>query len=323
MAKSKNKYMNVFNIFFKGIKIYFMHLDTFMKYLAFPVLGQVFGLGLLLLITYLYAVNLPQLTKNFPFFDNILTALTLLLVITLPVFFLLCKAFYDYLIAMAALNSMANNLSSKNKVSDVKVHDELIRRRAGEYMALLLILSLVYIVGILPFFWVILALFAVYSCLSIQVFTFEENSGPITAIKRSFYLIKNNFWTATLLLVLITALTYWILPELIAWALDKISVVYYLALPVEKYLDLLQIDTINNLLKQFNIKYQLEAFEMARNGVLQMITYVVSAFTLPIRCACCTLFYKQLDDENIEENRKATKFDGRKEIKKIMKKESI
>lgn len=323
MSKTKNKYLNVFRIFFKSVKLYFMHLDVFMKYLAFPVFGQIIGVVLLLLITYFYSVNLPVLAKNFSFFDNILSALTLLLVLVVPVFFLLCKAFYDYLIAMAALNSMANNLSSKNKVADVKVHDELIRRRASGYMALLLVLSLAYIVGIIPFFWVILALFSVYSCLSLQVFTFEENSGPITAIKRSFKLIKGNFWSATLLLVLITAFTYWIMPELIAWACDKIKIVYYCSIPVNKYLGLLKLDDINELFKQFNVNYQLNTFEMAQSGVKSMITYAVSAFTLPVRAASCTFLYKQLDDENIEEIRKATKIDGRKEIKKIVKKESI
>ncbi len=322
MAKSKNKYMSVFNIFFKGIKLYFTHIDLFLKYLAFPVLGQIAGLFLIFLITYVYSVNLPYLTANFAFFDNILTAMTTLLLFTIPAFFLFCKAFYDYLIAMAALNSMANNLTSKNKIFDVKMHDELIKRRALPYISLMIILSVIYLIGSIPFFWVLLVPFLVYSCLSLQVFTFEENTGPVEAIKRSFSLIKGNFWQCALLLVLLFLLTYYLLPEVISWAFNKVNLIYYFSIPVEKYLSLLRIDAFNDLLKHYNINYELEAYEMATSLIKGIVSLAVTSFTLPIRSACCTFFYKQLDDETIEENRKATKLDGRKELKKIIKKES-
>lgn len=328
MSREKNKYLKVFSIFFEGIKIYFKHLDKFMSYLAFPVFGQVLGVVLLLFVTYLYAVNLPVLTHNFVVLDNILASFILLLVLTVPGFFLLCKSFYDYLIAMAALNSISSTMSSKgkNKNLDMKVHHELIKRRSFKYMWLLAVLGIVYIVGSLPFFWVILALFLVYSSLAIQVFALEESSGPISAIKRSFVLIKNNFWATTLLLILLLAFTYSLLPNLITWACEKSQIVYYLSIPTEKYFSLLPIDSINEflktneLLKTFNINYQLEAYEMATMWVSSTISFIVVSFTLPIRSCCCTLLYKQLDDEKIEENRKITKIDGRNEIKKIIKK---
>lgn len=322
MSREKNKYLNMFNIFFTGIKIYFKNLDKFMLYLAFPVFGQVVGVAMLLFITYLYATYLPTLMANFVFFDNLLASFTLLIVLTVPVFFILCKAFYDYLIAMAALNSISNSISAKgkNKNLDIKVHHELIKRRSFKYMWLLAILGIAYLVGMLPFFWVILALFLVYSSLAIQVFTLEESSGPISAIKRSFALVKNNFWSTTLLLLLITALTYFILPNLITWACEEIQLVYYLSLPIEKYFSLLPIDVINQTFQSFNIKYQLEVYEMARMWVTSSISFIVVSFTLPIRSCCCTLLYKQLDDEKIEENRKTTKLDGRNELKKIIKK---
>ncbi len=322
MSREKNKYLISVNIFFNGIGMYFKHLDTFLKYLAFPVLGQLTGIILILVITYFYSINIANLMRQFAFFDNVLTAFTTLLVLTLPAFFIFCKAFYDYLIALAALNSIANNLSSKgkNKVLDTKVHSELIKRRALPYILLLLVLSLAYLAGMLPVFWVILAVFLVYSSLSIQVFTLEENTGPITAIKRSFLLVKNNFWATTLLLVLLFGFTYLLLPNIITWALDKVSFIYYAAGPAEKYFSLLPVSEINSFLKSYHISYQMEAYEMARVYVSSTIAYVVTAFTLPIRSCCCTLWYKHLDDEKIEENRKATKLDGRTELKKIIKK---
>lgn len=322
MSREKNKYLNMFNIFFTGIKLYFQYLDKFMMYLAFPVFGQVIGVTMLLFITYLYASNITTLTSNFVFFDNVLASFTILIVLTVPAFFILCKAFYDYLIAMAALNSMSNSIlaKGKNKNIDSKVHHELIKRRSFGYMWLLANLGIVYLVGMLPFFWVILALFLVYSSLAIQVFTLEESSGPISSIKRSFALIKNNFWSTTLLLFLITALTYYILPNLITWAFEESQVVYYLSIPLEKYFSLLPIDAINQSFKSFNLNYQIEVYELARMSVASTISFIVVSFTLPVRCCCCTLLYKQLDDEKIEENRKITKIDGRNELKKIIKK---
>lgn len=324
MSREKNKYVEVFNIFFTGIKLYFQYLDKFMIYLLFPVLGQVVGLVLILFITYLYATNIPNLMTTFVFLDNVLAAFTLLLLFTLPAFFLFCKAFYDYLIAMAALNSMANNISSKgkNKNLETGVHVELVKRRAFSYILLMLVLGIIYTVGMLPFFWVILIVFLVYSSLTLQVFTLEENTGPISAIKRSFALVKNNFWTTTLLLILLLAFTYFILPQLIVWAFDQVEMIYYLSIPAEKYFGLLPIDSINQVLQTYNIKYELEAYEMTRSFVISFVYFVVVAFTLPLRSCCCTLLYKKLDDEKIEENRKLNKIDGRNEIKKIMKKPS-
>lgn len=322
MSREKNKYLNVFNIFFSGVKLYFQNLDKFMLYLAFPVFGQVLGVAMLLFTTYLYASNISNLMTTFTFLDNVLASFTLLIIFAVPAFFVLCKAFYDYLIAMAALNSVSNSLSAKgkNKNIDMKVHHELIKRRSFRYMWLLAIMGIIYIVGMLPFFWVILVLFLVYSCLAIQVFALEESAGPISAIKRSFVLIKNNFWSTTLLLTLLLALTYCILPNLITWAFEECQAVYYLSIPLEKYFSLLPIDSINQYIKSFNLNYQLEVYELARMSVTSTISFIVVSFTLPIRSCCCTLLYKQLDDEKIEENRKITKLDGRHELKKIIKK---
>ena len=322
MSREKNKYANAINIFFNGVGMYFKHLDTFLKYLAFPVLGQIVGIIVIFSITYFYTVNIANLTSQFLVLDNVLTAFSILLLFTLPAFFIFCKALYDYLIAMAALNSMANNLSAKgkNKVLDTKVHSELIRRRAFYYIILLFVLSFVYLIGILPVFWVLLVAFFVYSSLSLQVFTMEENSGPINAIKRSFVLVKNNFWATTMLLLLLFGLTYVLLPNVISWSLDKISFVYYAAEPVEKFVSLLPLSEVNMFFKNYHIPYELDSYELARQFVLSLVAFAVISFTLPIRSCVCTLWYKHLDDEKIEENRKATKLDGRVELKKIVKK---
>ncbi len=322
MKKNSNKYLDVINIFFSGIAIYFRNLDNFLKYMAFPVLGQLVGIVLIFFITYLYAENIPNLARTNPLFDNILVTLSLLLLLTLPVFFLLCKSIYDYLIALSSLNSLANNLTakSKNKILDTKVHDELIKRRLFNYILLLFVMSFIYLIGSIPFVWVILIAFIVYSCLTFQVFALEENAGPIFAIKRSFMLIKDNFWATSILLVLLFGLTFVLLPNVIVWAFDEINVIYYLAGAVEKFVNLLPIDAVNQTIQVYSPKFNIEPLELARLIVSTGISSAVIGFTLPLRSCACTLWYKYLDDEKIEENRKATKLDGRAELKKIMRK---
>ena len=223
---------------------------------------------------------------------------------------------------MAALNSIANNLSlkGKNRILDTKVHDELIKRRLFNYILLLFVLGVIYSVGMLPFFWVLLAAFFVYSCLSIQVFALEENTSPIVAIKRSFMLVKGNFWATSILLVLLFGLTFVLLPNVIVWAFDEAQIIYYLANPVEKFVSLLPIADLNGFFKEYNLPYNFGTYELARSFVSLILSSLVIAFTLPLRSCVCTLWYKYLDDEKIEENRQATKLDGRTELKKIIRK---
>lgn len=323
MKKKNNKYVRALNAFFKGIKIFFIHSDKFSAYMTFPIMGQIAGIFLIFLITYLYAENLPYLTQKFPIFDNLLTAMVLLLLFTVPVFFLLCKAIYDYIIALAALNSIASNYMAKGRVkrTDTKVHNELIKRRAFNYILLVLLLGIIYIIGLIPFLWVPLLVFIVYSSLTFQVFALEENMTPINAVKRSFMLVKHNFWATTLLLVLLFLFTYMFLPNLAVWALDKGDIIYYLSNPVEKFVKLLPIDLINEYFKSFNLSYELEPYEISRNILIMVFSFIITAYTLPLRSCCCTIWYKELDNEKIEENSKTAKYDSKKVVKKVIKKQ--
>ncbi|MDD3237363.1 MAG: hypothetical protein PHV37_04625 [Candidatus Gastranaerophilales bacterium] len=324
MSKEKSTYLSSFKIFFESVKIYFTYLDKFMNYMTFPIFGQLIGIVMLLGLTYWYSSNLPKLMMFSPVFDNVMVAMSILLVITLPFFFLFCKAFYDYLIAMAALNSISCALFKKStaKKLDTTVHNELIQRKAFNYILLVILMSLIYMVCILPFFWIVLIAFIIYSSLTLQVFALEENMGPVAALKRSITLINGNFWVTTILLGLLFFFTYLMLPHLIVWALDEIDVVYYLANPIEKIVKALPLDIVETSLRAWHIGYVVEPIEISRNIVMMGISSIVIAYTLPLRSCACTILYKKLDDEKIEENRQATKIDGRKEIKKIMKRET-
>ena len=325
MSREKNNYKKAVSAFFEGAKLYFQFIDKFIIYLTFPVMGQVISSVILLTLTYFYALNLKNWVGPVASPDNMLLFLVLFLIILIPFFFVLCKAVCDYLIAMASLNSIANNLvsKSKNKVLDTKIHDELIKRRGFSYFSLIFILGIIYSIGFaIPVFWIPAVLFVVYASLSLQVFALEENTNSFSAIKRSFVLVKGNFWATTLLLVLLCIATFIVIPNLIVWACDQVSLTTFFTAPTAKFVGLFPINEANQFLHGYNISYTIKPDTIALNIVRNFISQIVMMYALPLRSCACTIWYKYLDDEKIDENRRATKLDGRKELKKIIKRSS-
>ena len=61
MAKKKNTPLN---IFMESVGLYFSNFDKFVKYMTFPVLGQIIGLSLVFLLTYFYAIKMPIIIEK-------------------------------------------------------------------------------------------------------------------------------------------------------------------------------------------------------------------------------------------------------------------
>ena len=55
MSKKNNTPLGIFT---EAIGLYFSNFDKFVKYMTFPVLGQVTGLGVVFLLTYFYTKNI-------------------------------------------------------------------------------------------------------------------------------------------------------------------------------------------------------------------------------------------------------------------------
>lgn len=299
MARKDLTFGSIFKIFFKGIKLYFLNFEKLMKYMAFPVLGQIVGITIIFTAAYLFTVFIPSLTSTNPIFDNILFVFLALLIFTLPGFFIFCKAFWDYLVAMASLNSMASYMvESGNKLDDLSIHDGLIKNRTFSYVLFLLVLSVIYALGSFPLLWVVMAVGFVYLSLSFQAFALEEDKSAFQAIGLSISLVKYNFWKTLLLLVLLGAATYWLLPSLICWGVDAGNLAGFFSYPIERFIVLLPVNEMNAVLHSTNIPFELSSTDMAKSVTLSVVAFIVMGFTLPIRSICCTILYKELFSKN-------------------------
>lgn len=300
MAKkdTTNSFAGAMNIFFTGVKLYFLNFEKFFKYLAFPIFGQIIGITLIFTASYIFTIHVSALTTKSPIFDNIPLVFAILAILTLPGFFIFCKAFWEYLIAMAALNSMASTLLEGGKLDDTGMHAELIKRRSGSYIWFLLLISLIYLVLSVPVLWGLLAIAFVYLSLSFQVFALEEDKSAFDAIKSGINHVKFNFTKTALLLALLGVVTYWLVPGLICWGFETGNLTGFFSYPVEQYVKMLPLSDFNTLISQAGIPFELKSYTIAQNVVLAAVSFAVTGFSLPLRSICCTNLYKEINKRN-------------------------
>lgn len=331
--KSENRILMILNIFKDGVIWYCKYLDVLLKYMFFPVFGQILGLILIFTANYFFVVNIPHLIKQYPILDNIPLVFTLLLICVFPGFMVFCKAFYDYIIAMAALNLMvyvSRGEKMKKEPLDPKIHSDVLKNRLAKYIIFILILSVLLCIGSFPLLIIPFVIVLVYLSLIFQVFMLEESSTPLGVFKRSFELVKTNFGITCLLLGLSGLLTYWLLPNLIIWAFYKANAIDFLAYPIHKYLEILPVqELLNNFIStvtgglplempiSININSLFNIHDIACNIVCFVIGVSVVGLLLPMRSCWFTLLYKTFDFEKGEELRKT---DYKKEYKNRNKK---
>ena len=298
VAKSDSTFVSVMKIFFNGIKLYFMNFEKFFKYMAFPIFGQIIGIALIFFASYIFTIHISSFTTKSPVFDNIPLVFLVLILLTLPGFFIFCKAFWDYLIAIAALNSMSSTVLEGGNLEDTGMHAELIKRRSGSYILLLLLLSVIYLILSVPILWGLLVIAFVYLSLSFQVFALEEEKGAFDAIKTGINLVKFNFIKTSLLLIMLGILTYWLLPGLICWGFEKGDLVGFFSYPAEQYIRLLPLNDLNSMLHSLHLPITIKSYDISKAVVLSCVSFIVTGFTLPMRSLCCTNLYKDIYKKN-------------------------
>lgn len=291
MAKVKD---NVWTIFTNSVILYFQNFGSFFKYMAFPVLGQVFGIVLAFFAAFWFAANLPNWAVKGSLLDNFSVIFILLMLIILPGLLIFAKAFWDYLVAYGAINSMLENLLKSGKVYDFPAHNEVILRKSFKFVGLWLVIGLLSMLGSFPLIWVIAAIMFVYFILVFQIFVFEPQQSIYGCFKRSVEIIKGNFARTVGLAALIGAFTYWILPKGLALLFGLANILTFLAIPFDFWAKQLPIPEINSMIAQSHLAFRLTSLMVADFIVMLFINYVVIGLTLPMRTICWGLWYKAL-----------------------------
>ena len=277
------KKTSTLGIFTEAIALYFSNFSKFMKYMTFPALGQLGRLLLVFLITYVYTQNMPPLIEKYPDLSNVPLFIGISLLITLPGLAIFCKAFWEYLVAYGAINSMYENMQKSGKVYDFDAHTELIKRRAFSFIGLWALFGVFQLVALCPLFWVICGILAVYFVLVFQVFTYEPELSPVGCVKKSLSLVKGHFGQTFLLMALAGLLTYLFIPQLFIKLFEVAKINGFL------------VNAIMPVITQLPVPEFVSHSDAAMFTVHIFIAQIIIQYTLPLRSIMWSMWYKELN----------------------------
>lgn len=301
-----NENKTVFGTFTEAVGIYLQHLPTFLKYMTFPVLGQFFGVLLAFGLSLGFAFNATTSGVD----PSMILPLTLIL--TIPGLVIFAKAFWEYLIAYVAISSMAENTVKSGKIYDIKAHKQVALKRIPDFVGLWLLFGVFTSVALLPPMWGFGAVIFIFLVLIFQVFTFEKFATPTECFKRSWVLVKSDFWGTLGLLALVGFLTYWLLPKVFELILTAIQVMTLLTMLIDPMLTDL-INTWNTALTTLGVPFVITSLMITKMIVGTIVSTLVICYTLPIRSIAWTLWYKKLNTAMIKASSKKKKKADKKE----------
>ena len=290
MARTKTD-KSVWLIFFESMKIFAMNLHKFLLYMAFPVLGTIFGTGLIFGLTFWFNNNINRILEKYPALDNMSSLTLVIILLALPGLLILLKAFWDYLVAYGALNSMAEGAITTGRVYDFPAHNAVVKSRTLTFIMLWILFGIFTAFATFPLFWVLGGIFFVYFILIFQVFTFDENTSAINCFKESLQLIKGRF-ARTAVLLIIQGLVLFLVYHGLTVLFEVCELNAFLTGVFANWAMTLPLDQINSVYQNFNI---LITPDMIAQYILSNMTgFIALGFTLPLRSISWTLWYKNL-----------------------------
>ena len=301
MAQSKK---NVFEIFMEGLGIYLKHSPTLMKYMFFPVFGQLIGVILSFALSLGFAYTIGSKISDTTLSFSITMALAI------PGLIIFAKAFWEYLIAYVSICSMTENTIKSGRIYDINAHKKVatMSKRMGDFITLWLLFGLFTLVAIFPPMWIIAIVAFVFICLIFQVFTFEKNLSVIDCFKRSAKLVVRDFGGTVGLLLILGIGTYFLLPKITEFLLTLIQAVNLFAMLLEPMIaNILPIENWNSAFEALGQNYMITSLEVAKMTISSAISWFVVSITLPLRSICFTLWYKQLSIAEIKSKKKEAK----------------
>lgn len=138
---ARNKTNKALETFYTSIALYMKHIKGFLAYMTFPIIGQVAGLVIIFVLNYHFIVNLDVIQQYLPIFNKPAVIITSVILLLLPGLGLMLKAFWDYLVAYGAINSMAENMIKSKKLYDIEAHTLVINHRKFAFAGLWLFLQ--------------------------------------------------------------------------------------------------------------------------------------------------------------------------------------
>lgn len=288
MSKYKLK-NSIFFILWEGIKIYFSNIDKFLLYMLFPVFGQVIGIALSFGLSLGFADKVVQKA------DSPAVALLMILLLAIPGLLIFAKAFWNYMVAYVALNSMTEGAVTTGKVYDLDSHNEVATQRGWKYIGFLIILSVLMSLGSSIFFIIPGFVLWIYFILVFQVFTFEPDLSITDIFKRSFLLVKGNWARTFILMAVLGFFSMYILTEGITVVFDYLNLTASASSIFNFISNLIPLDLVNKILVHAN--QPIITNEMISKTIfVSVLGMIISGLTLPIRSICWSLWYKNLSD---------------------------
>ena len=298
MSKYKLK-NSIWFVLFEGLKIYFLNIDKFFLYMLFPVFGQIIGIALAMGLSLSLMQTVVEKT------DNALTALLYVILLAVPGLLIFAKAFWDYMIAYVALNSMTEGAVTTGKAYDFQSHNEVATRRTMSYVVFLLVICALSSVGSTIFFIVPGFIVWIYLILVYQVFTFEPDLNITDILKRSFLLVKGSWFRTLAILAILTFFSIFIITQGVIVIFDFLNITNWICSILDEYTSMFPLELVNEILEYCNL--QIITPTMISHLILtSALSFVVAGLTLPIRSICWTLWYMVLSDASAKKSPERT-----------------
>ncbi len=288
MSKGEIK-NSIFCVLADSLRIYFSNIDKFVLYMLFPVFGQVVGITLAFLMTVGLADKIAQRATSLS------SSLLLILLLAIPGLLIFIKAFWDYMIAYVALNSMTEGALITGKVYDFQSHREVATRRSFQFIGLLCVVGVLGAIGTSIFFIIPASILFVYLILIFQVFTFEPELSIKECFIRSFNLIKGDWLRTALLGLILVFFTIFLITEGVTVIFDYLNLAEPASHLFEFATNHIPLDEVNKGLVHFG-KSIITPTTISNWIFYSVLSMIVAGLTLPVRSICWTLWYANLSE---------------------------
>jgi len=229
--------------------------------------------------------------------------LLMIILLAAPGLLIFLKAFWDYMVAYVALNSMTEGAITTRKVYDFQSHREVATRRSAKFILFLLAVGFLSFAAvfclIIPFFGLIPPLILwIYFILVFQVFTFEDELSVADIFKKSMNLIKGNWARTFLLMILLWFFSIFIVTEGATVIFDYLHLTDALCSIFDFIGQSIRLDILNKVLAHLNME-EITVGVISKAVFTSLLGIVIAEFTLPVRSICWTLWYRVLNSLKI------------------------